>query len=140
MIATMSGLPSWSGTHLILLTAAAVLAGCATTPEDPSAPQACVVVDNELGAGTHSRIFLVSVMGGWRLGMGEVRMGGKLEYCTRRVRTPERVQIVIERPYLGGYTMRRGRVWASPEFVLRPDEVWTWDLESGRMSRAIVFR
>lgn len=140
MTYTMSKPKSWSGTCLVLLSAAGVLAGCATTQEDPSAPQACVVVDNEMGAGTHSRIFLVSLLGGWRLGMGEVGMGGKLEFCTRRVRAPERARIVIERPFAGGYTMRRGRVWVSPEFALALDEVWTWDLESDRMSRAIVFR
>jgi hypothetical protein len=99
-----------------------------------------VVVDNEAGSGTHSRIFLVNPLAGWRLGMGEVAMGRQLEFCTRRLRGPERVNIVIERPFAGGRTTARGRVWVSPEFVLRPDEVWTWNLELNRMSRAIVFR
>ena len=73
-----------------LLLAALVLpalfpAACATTPEDPNAPRACVVVDNETGSGTHSRIFLVSTLSGWRLGMGEVGMAvlGRVYACTR---------------------------------------------------------
>ena len=49
-------------------------AGCVTTQEEGSGPEACVVVDNTEGAGAQSRLFLVSESSGWRLGMGQVGM------------------------------------------------------------------
>jgi len=130
---------------LTLLALSASALGCATSGvgELPGGPEACVIVDNSDGSGAQARIFLVSSMDGWRLGMGEVGMGRTLEYCTQRVTRPERVRIIIERPSTAGrssISSGRSRVFASPEFVLRMDDVWTWDLTLNRMSRSIVIR
>jgi hypothetical protein len=132
-----------SGRALTLLILSTAVLGCATSGESelPGGPEACVIVDNSEGSGAHSRIFLVSSMAGWRLGMGEVGMGRRLEFCTQRLAGPERVRIIIERPSTAGQSsLRSGRnqIWGSPEFVLRVDEVWTWDLNLNRMSRAII--
>lgn len=124
---------------LTVLALSALVPGCATTPENTTGPQACVIVDNSEGGGTQSRIFLVATMTGWRLGMGEVGMGRTLEFCTRRVTAPERVRIIIERPSTIGRSFGN-RQLVSPEFHLRSDEVWTWDLSLNRMSRSIIIR
>jgi hypothetical protein len=127
---------------IIALSASAL--GCATSGggDVPGGPEACVIVDNSDGGGTESRIFLVSSMGGWRLGMGEVAMGRKLEYCTQRLTSAERVRIIIERPSTRGSTISTGRnrFLSSPEFVLHPDDVWTWNPSLNQLYRAIVVR
>jgi hypothetical protein len=130
---------------LIIIALSASALGCATSGggDVPGGPEACVIVDNSDGGGTESRIFLVSSMGGWRLGMGEVAMGRKLEYCTQRLTSGERVRIIIERPSTGGrasVSTQRGQVRSSPEFVLRPDDVWTWNPSLNQLYRAIVVR
>lgn len=123
---------------------AAMAPGCATTPEDSSGPQGCVVVDNSEGSGAQARIFLVSISSGWRLGMGEVGMGRTHEFCTGRVNIPERVYVLIERPAIGGRVSsmdgNRPRPISSQEFVLRLGDVWTWDINLNRLSRAIVYQ
>ena len=128
-----------------LVAAVAALApGCATAPENNSGPQACVVIDNSEGSGAQDRVFLVSTTSGWRLGIGEVGMGRTNEFCTGRVTIPERVYILIERPAIGGRASsmdgNRPRPISSQEFVLRPGDVWTWDINLNRLSRAIVYQ
>jgi hypothetical protein len=130
---------------LTLLALSASATGCATSGSEgvPGGPEACVIVDNSEGNGSQARMFLVSSMDGWRLGMGEVGMGRTLEYCTQRVTSPQRVRIIIERPSNSGQSsLNSGRSQgrASPEFMLRTDDVWTWDLVLNRMSRSMVIR
>ena len=119
---------------------AALAPGCATTPEDNSGPQGCVVIDNREGSGAQARIFLVSSTLGWRLGIGEVAMGKTKEFCTGRITSPERVYILIERPAGLGATLTPGqqRAIRSRDFVLRTDDIWSWDINRNLLSRAIV--
>lgn len=118
-------------------------AGCATTEEDSTGPEACVIVDNTGGVGTQGRIFLVSSSSGWRIGMGDVGMGDTLELCTRRIRGAERVYILIERPAPGERSA--SLIWTdsghirSREFTLHPDDIWTWDIDLNQLNRAIRF-
>jgi len=119
------------------------LAGCATSGQEATGPEACVVVDNTEGTGAQSRLFLVSESSGWRLGMGEVGMGRELEYCTRRIRGAERVHILIERPASG--ERNPSLIWTdsgyirSRTFTLQYDDIWTWDIDRNQLTRAIRF-
>jgi hypothetical protein len=121
------------------------LTGCATSPEPgaTTGPEGCVVVDNSGGSGRQSRIFLVSESSGWRLGMGQVAVGGELEFCTRRIRGAERVYILIEQPAAG--ERNPSLIWTeagyirSPVFTLDLNDVWTWDVDRNQLTRAIRF-
>jgi hypothetical protein len=128
------------GSVFFLAILAVLAPGCATTPEDNSGPQGCVIIDNREGGGAQARIFLISSTSGWRLGIGEVAMGTTKEFCTGRVTIPERVYILIERPATMGATMNRnqGRGIRSRDFVLRTDDIWSWDINRNLLSRAIV--
>ncbi len=125
---------------LLSLSLVILCVGCATSRESFTGREGCVVVDNSQGTGAQARIFLVSLDSGWRLGMGEVAMGRKLEYCTSRIHQAERVYLLIERPASRGRTMGRGSARRSQEFVLHYDDVWTWDLDLNRLSRSIIIR
>ncbi len=121
------------------------LTGCATSPEPGTntGPQGCVVVDNTNGSGRQSRMFLVSESSGWRLGMGQVAVGGVLEYCTRRIRGAERVYVLIEQPAAG--EQNPSLIWTetgyirSRIFTLQLNDVWTWDIDTNQLTRAIRF-
>ena len=128
------------GSVFFVAIVAALAPACATTPEDNSGPQGCVIIDNSDGSGAQARVFLISSTSGWRLGIGEVAMGTTKEFCTGRVTIPERVYILIERPASTGATMNRnqGRGIRSRDFVLRIDEIWSWDIERNLLSRAVV--
>lgn len=131
------------GGWMVLSIAVVVGAGCATTEEDLTGPEACVIVDNTGGVGTQERIFLLSVSSGWRIGMGDVGMGDTLEFCTRRIRGAERVYIVIERPAPGERSP--SLIWTdsgyirSREFTLQPNDIWTWHIDLNQLNRAIRF-
>jgi len=111
--------------------------GCATTQEDPNAPQACVVVDNSQGAGRHSRIFLIGVETGTRQFMGEVGAGQTLRYCTRRSTHPERMRVAIERPSNENMDPAENQNQPPPiqsgSFLMSPWDVWIWDVDADRL-------
>lgn len=124
---------------LLLLGAAA----CATSEAEVTGPEGCVVVDNTAGAGSQSRVFLVSESSGWRLGMGEVGMGDTLEFCTPRIRGAEHVHILIEDPAFGEANPSlirtpQGHI-RSRTFTLHLDDVWTWDVDLNQLTRAVRF-
>lgn len=129
-----------TGRTLAILCLVLMCVGCATSRKAFTGREGCVIVDNTEGTGAQSRIFLVSEDSGWRLGMGEVAMGRTLEYCTSRITQAERVYLLIERPATRGRTVGTGGGRRSQTFVLRYDDVWTWDLELNRLSRSIIFR
>ena len=87
------------------------LAGCASTPEDPNAPQACVTIDNTEGGGAAGRVSLVKdgrtgvIPGeirriedfrGERIRIGQVSMGRRSRECIRRNGLVGDYRIVVE--------------------------------------------
>ncbi len=126
--------------YLTLICAGAVLsAGCATTQEDPTAPQACVSIDNREGTGRQSRIFLMGVDTGSRAFIGEVGPGRALRQCVRRNTFPERSYLIIEQPAANTTDPARGqnqpRPIQSQNFLMEAWDLWTWDVATNRMIR-----
>ena len=87
------------------------LAGCASTPEDPNAPQACITIDNTQGGGAAGRISLIkdgreglapgeitelNQFRGERIRLGQVSMGRTMRHCIRRSALVGNYRVVVE--------------------------------------------
>ena len=113
---------------------------CASTPEDPNAPQGCVIVDNSGGGGTQSQMYLIGINDGSRLRIGEVAMGRTTRFCTSRITMPGRFYVLVERPASDTMDPALGENQPDPirsqDFVIEVGDVWTWDVRYNRLTCA----
>lgn len=111
---------------------------CASTPEDPNAPEGCVIVDNSEGGGTQSQVYLIGANDRSRNRIGTVPMGRTHRFCTRRLTLPGRFFILIENPAADAMDPALGDNQPPPirseDFQMSDGDVWTWLV---RIDRAV---
>lgn len=114
---------------LVAVTAAA----CASTPEDPDAPEICVEVDNTRGGGALSRVFLIGVNSRQRIRIGDAPMGRTTRTCTRSATVPGSFYFFAE----GGSVDRMDPAqrqnqpggMRSPDILIEPGDLVTWNVQ-----------
>jgi hypothetical protein len=121
---------------LVVAAVCLVGAACASTPEDPNAPQACVTVDNSRGGSALARVFLVGT-DGTRTRIGEVPMGRTVTECIRRSSFSGRYQLVVEEGAADrmdpALNQNQPRALVSESFVLEGGVRLTWDIRTNRI-------
>jgi len=125
------------GRLAVLVTLAAAATSCASAPEDPNAPQACVVIDNREGGGSVGRAFLVT-QARERIRIGEVPVGREVRHCLRRSSFDGMFYLLIEDPGADRMdpAMRQNQPGArrSDEFFITPGDEVVWILQTNRIS------
>lgn len=110
---------------------------CASTPEDPNAPQGCVIVDNTDGGGIQSQMYLIGASDGSRTRIGTVTMGRTLRFCSTRLTLPGRYFVLVEEPAVDAMDPALGDNRPPPirsdDFAMTADDVWTWHIRIDRI-------
>lgn len=124
------------GRLAVLLTVAAA-SSCASAPEDPNAPQACVVIDNRQGGSSAGRVFLVT-QARERIRIGEVPVGREVRHCIRRSNFSGEFYLSIEAPGADrmdpALNQSRPPTRRSDVFFLTPGDEIVWILQTNRIA------
>jgi hypothetical protein len=124
-------------TWIALALGAAALTGCATTSEaDPSIPETCITVDNQMGGSDAGNVFLIGE-GRERIRLGEIPMGRSVTHCLHRSTFGGSWQLVIESGLVDRMDPARGQnspnAFRSQTFRLLPGDRLIWEVRTNRI-------